>query len=666
MAELRLNIRTNINEVTKELDAKLKDRTLNLKIKVADSEMNSLLTRLEQLERSAKDTAASMNKIGKTSSGVSATKTQLNNAKSLQKAYNEILAAQSKVYAAQKKYSSTFSGRNKDNIVETDFDRNQIAKLKEYEAAYNSLLSKYRSNSFGDADYTAFKNIKAQADTTIKEVDNAKKRIEQSLSGIKLKDSKTVAFDKIGNRLTDYFNRYETSLTKNIDLYNKWLTLMNKANTGRFSSISEANREFAQFRAESRAAGIEVEGFGAKLEKTFGTRIRSALSGYGVFALETAVQDILEKSIAVDTAMTELKKVTDESDATYDQFLSNASERASQIGASLSEVVNATADYARLGYDIPDSTQLADSALIYLNVGDDVETIDDATSSLISTMQGFGIAAEDSMSIVDKFNNVSNNFAVSAGDIGEMVKRSASSMAAANNDLDETIALGTAANTVVQDADVVGTALKTMSMRLRGAKTDLESAGLDADGMASSVSTLRDEMLSLTGVDIMLDEDTFKSSYDILMGIGEVWDNLTDVNRANVLELLFGKRQGNIGAAILDNYELAQDVLETSRDSEGSAIAENEKFLDSVEGHIRQFQAKWESFSVSLANSDALKMFIDLGGGVVTVLQKMTDAFGLTGMASAPLMGSLSKIGNLGKEYALLCGGNTTHRMLAA
>lgn len=666
MAELRLNIRTNINEVTKELDAKLKDRTLNLKIKVADSEMNSLLTRLEQLERSAKDTAASMNKIGKTSSGVSATKTQLNNAKSLQKAYNEILAAQSKVYAAQKKYSSTFSGRNKDKIVETDFDRNQIAKLKEYEATYNSLLSKYRSNSFGDADYTAFKNIQAQADTTIKEVDNAKKRIEQSLSGIKLKDSETVAFDKIGNRLTDYFNRYETSLTKNIDLYNKWLTLMNKANTGRFSSISEANREFAQFRAESRAAGIEVEGFGAKLEKTFGTRIRSALSGYGVFALETAVQDILEKSIAVDTAMTELKKVTDESDATYDQFLSNTSERASQIGASLSEVVNATADYARLGYDIPDSTQLADSALIYLNVGDDVENIDEATAHLISTMQGFGIAADDSASIVDKFNNISNKYAVSAGDIGEMVMRSAASMAAAGNTLDQTIALGTAANEVQQDADTVGTALKTMSMRLRGSKTDVESAGLDAEGMATSVSKLRDELMSLTGVDIMLDEDTFKSSYDILMGIGEVWDSLTDINQANVTELLFGKRQANIGSAILQNYERAQQVYEDSLNSEGSAIAENEKFLDSVEGHIRQFQAKWESFSVSLANSDALKMFIDLGGGVVTVLQKMTDAFGLTGMALAPLMGSLSKIGNLGKEYALLCGGNTTHRMLAA
>ena len=61
--------------------------------------------------------------------------------------------------------------------------------------------------------------------------------------------------------------------------------------------------------------------------------------------------------------------------------------------------------------------------------------------------------------------------------------------------------------------------------------------------MATSVSKLRDELISLTGVDIMLDENTFKSSYDILMGMGEVWDSLTDINRANVTELLFGKRQ---------------------------------------------------------------------------------------------------------------------------
>lgn len=139
------------------------------------------------------------------------------------------------------------------------------------------------------------------------------------------------------------------------------------------------------------------------------------------------------------------------------------------------------------------------------------------------------------MQIVDKFNNVSNHYASSAGDIGEIIRRSAASMSAAGNTLDQTIALGVAANEVQQDADTVGTALKTMSMRLRGSKTDVEDAGLDADGMASSVSKLREELISLSGVDIMLNNDTFKSSYDILMGIGEVWDSLSDINRANKL-----------------------------------------------------------------------------------------------------------------------------------
>ena len=72
--------------------------------------------------------------------------------------------------------------------------------------------------------------------------------------------------------------------------------------------------------------------------------MRSALAGYGVMAGEMAIRDILRNTIEVDTAMTELKKVTDETDSTYTKFLNGASERAQNLGATLSEVVNATAD----------------------------------------------------------------------------------------------------------------------------------------------------------------------------------------------------------------------------------------------------------------------------------------------------------------------------------
>ena len=84
-------------------------------------------------------------------------------------------------------------------------------------------------------------------------------------------------------------------------------------------------------------------------------------------------------------------------------------------------------------------------------------------------------------------------------------------------------------------------------MRLRGAKADLESAGEDVDGMCDSVSELQAKLLALTGgkVNIMIDENTFKSTYQIIQEMSAVWDDMTDINRAAALELMGGKRQAN-------------------------------------------------------------------------------------------------------------------------
>ena len=180
---------------------------------------------------------------------------------------------------------------------------------------------------------------------------------------------------------------------------------------------------------------------------------------------------------------------------------------------------------------------------MYKNVGDGIDDISVASQSIISTMQAFGYNANDAMLIVDKFNHIANRYAVDSAGLGESLMRSASAMASANNTLDETIALTTAANTILQDPQVVGTTMKTLSMYLRAAKTEAEEAGESTDGMASSVSELRDEILALTGgaVDIMLDEDSFKSSYQILKELSQIWGELTDVSQANILEMIGGR-----------------------------------------------------------------------------------------------------------------------------
>lgn len=189
-----------------------------------------------------------------------------------------------------------------------------------------------------------------------------------------------------------------------------------------------------------------------------------------------------------------------------------------------------------------------------------------------------------------------------------------------------------------------------MSMRLRSSKSELEAAGIDTEGMADSTSKLREELQALTGVDIMIDNDTFKSSYDILMDIGEAWDQLTDVSRANVTEILFGKRQANIGVAILQNYKRAQDIYETSLNSDGSALKENEKYLKSIQGHLDQMQAKWQALGATLADDFGLKTIIDLGGTIIDVIDGITSAFGSLGTIALPIVALLSKKGNIGKK----------------
>ena len=60
--------------------------------------------------------------------------------------------------------------------------------------------------------------------------------------------------------------------------------------------------------------------------------------------------------------------------------------------------------------------------------------------------------------------------------------------------------------------------------------------------MASSTAKLRAEILALSKVDIMKDENTFKSTYDILDELAKKWKDLTDIQQASITELIAGRR----------------------------------------------------------------------------------------------------------------------------
>lgn len=416
--------------------------------------------------------------------------------------------------------------------------------------------------------------------------------------------------------------------------------------------LRQFNAQFDQFNTKVVQAGLNTKSFGDKLKNAFANFASFFSASRAIYAVISKFGEMVQNVKAIDAAMVNLKKVTDETDASYESFLTRASTKAKELGTTVADLVDATTNFSRLGFSLNEAEDLGQLATIYANVGD-LSSIDDATNSIISTMKGFGIEAENASSILDKFNEVGNNFAISSGDIGEALQRSASSMAAANNTIDETIALITAANTVVQDATSVGNAFKTISMRIRGATTEMEQAGLDMEGMASSTAKLREEIMALSGVDIMIDDNTFKSTYQIIEELAAKWGELSDIQQASITELIAGKRQGNIISAVMENFDIAQEALNSSLESSGSAMEEYNTYLEGIEAKTNQFKAAFEALSLTVINSDFLKWIIESGTDVITVLDNIIDAFDGVGNALLNII-SIIALFNPAKTLTLL------------
>jgi chromosome segregation ATPase len=529
-------------------------------------------------------------------------------------------------------------------------------KLQQYEQAYQRIIDLQKKLADIDITSDLGKKTAAEFDDAVKSFNNYGKEIENII-----RKSENLQ-NKIGNihrAVSEGFDLGdEASRRSELEAFARSFDGLDEKSI-QFSdsyskvvfTIKNGNGEIEKITASFNQAGTAIDASSKNLGKAV-NKFTSFFDGIKKKAGEIVTYftgaNLVYKSVAqirqgityvkeIDAALTELKKVTDETDATYKKFLTTASQTAGQIGSTVKDFTNATADFARLGYNIEQASDLAKAASVYYNVGDDLANIGEASDSIISTMHGFDIEAENAMNIVDKFNEVGNNFAISSSGIGQALLRSASAMSEAGNTIDESIGLITAANSVVQNPESVGTAMKTLSLRIRGAKVELEDAGEDVDGMANSVSELQKKLLALTGgkVNIMLDEKTFKNTTEILREMSTVWDDMTDVNRAAALELLGGKRQANVLAAVIKNFDMVEDAIKTSADSAGSAMSENEKYMDSIQGHIDQFNNSIQTMWSNLIKSDYVKFFVDIGTAITTVIDKL----GLLGTTITVILG---------------------------
>lgn len=383
-------------------------------------------------------------------------------------------------------------------------------------------------------------------------------------------------------------NRLENGINENVAA----LDTMGKKTKSFFSSVGDQIRGYVKYFAASQL----------------------------ILRAVTLMKKMVSTTIELDSAMTQLKIVTGASDSQMQSFLKRSAVLAKELGKNISEVMKSVETFSRLGYNLDDASVLAEYATLLSNVAD-VE-VDAATSGLTSIIKGYGKNVDEAEHVSDVLIEVGQKYAVSASEMMEAYERSGAALNAANTSFEKSAGLIAAANAAIQNASTVGTALKTISARIRGSKSELEELGEETEDLADGFSKYADEIKQLTGFNIMVDGSTnqFKDIYDIFEGIAGVWDKLSDTSQARVAEILGGTRQLQVITSIITNWKDAAGAYAASMDSAGVATESNAVYMESIEGRIGTLTAKFQEAANAIVSSGIVKGVIDIGSGLMSVV----------------------------------------------
>lgn len=268
----------------------------------------------------------------------------------------------------------------------------------------------------------------------------------------------------------------EGQANKNADAVKSWCNNNSKALKKYGEELDEIQRKMRttfdaneQKELQQRAQQIyKKAGSEGLTGLSFFDQVKKAFSKIGQFTgiyavtsqLRQIPQEMVSEVIKIDSAMTELRKVSTASASEISAYFETAADSASKYGQAIDEVIDSTSSWTRLGYDLKDASILTDVTAELAKVGSGLN-VDTATEGLQATMRGFSLAADEAKRVGDMINYVADTEPIDALGIINGLERSSAAMAEANNSLEESIGLITASTSVTQDATAAGTAWRT-------------------------------------------------------------------------------------------------------------------------------------------------------------------------------------------------------------
>lgn len=675
--------------------------------KVDDSGAKTLLSSIQNIDKSLSELSQNIlnvnknmsNMGGNTSGAVKQVENITNESKKAASALEDVAKAQEKVNGQKTNISSasvesaTNSIKEENNILEQNTqkvkentqakEQNANVNFNKYDKrldSYNGKVDKYdatiaRFNDGGWTSDTYLKNVQA--------VKNAVKEYETLLNELKGKDASLVTSDDI-NRLDNYEKKIKetiatvTNMSASEKGYSqlagqKEIDKINKILRENSAMSSEAKAKIKAYKQEliSGNPSVSLEKIHGEIMKIVNAEELAGRAGRSFFdTLKNSVFHQLAAQIGMyfgfynvinlgkraisvivdlDDALLDLKKTTSMSSTELNNFYYGANDVAKQMGVTTKSIIEQASAWSRLGYSSNEqATEMAKLSSKFASISPGMDT-DQAQEGMVSIMKAWQINPEDvEKEILDPINRLGNKFAESNDDIVEGMKRSAAALAAVGTDYKDAYSLFTGIQEVLQNSEVAGRALRSISMRIRGYDENSEDGFEQTD---EELKNITGDLIDLTktaehsqGVSIFKEGSTteFKSLVDYFGEIHDIWDEMSQKQQNDFLQKAFGKTQAQAGSALIQNYDAVKASLAEIDESAGSADKEMSIVEQTLSYKINALKETWVGCTQQILDRGDLGIAISGLNGVLKVITGLIDNVGLLKTAAMGVAAALS------------------------
>lgn len=309
--------------------------------------------------------------------------------------------------------------------------------------------------------------------------------------------------------------------------------------------------------------------------------------------------------------------------------------------------------------------------------------VEEATRLMTSSINNFIEEGEDggqaAQRIADTYANFGDRVATDAESIATAMTKTAASASNVGMSLERTAAYASTILAVTQDeAESVGNALNTIISRYsRITKTGF-GRSFEFDGETVNVNDVAQALSEAAGINVFdYDAGQFRDFGEVLDELAAKWGSLTERERNYIATQLAGTRQYNRVLTLMQNYDMAMELLESSYTDTGTVAQKYAVWTESVAAAQNNLKNSLEEL-YSVLSGEYLKTAYNLLAGVVDVIAegiKLTDglplkitagvaALGVLGLALGKvvqgvmaLVSAMKTLGTL-KTFGALTGGN--------